>query len=253
MKISLHTLLCATAAGLVAASLCSCAKTDMSNKEERNAIRYGNKSFEKNKFKDAIDNYSDALEANPQSDAAYYNRGLATLHWSEAKPEMLQQARTQLDSIGRLGSDPSVSERALYNMGCDAVYMGDYMLAASQALENEAFADSLKQLSTSAYKQAIDYYETLLRKKPNNIRAIQNLRIAQLKLPPEEQGGQSNNQNREQNQEQQQQQQQQQPQPQQQQNQNEKQVLQSIQAKENKTRKDQPAEPAARRSTDKPW
>jgi transcription initiation factor TFIID subunit TAF12 len=118
-------------------------------------------------------------------------------------------------------------------------------------------------MSTESYKQAIEDYKALLRKKPNNLRAVQNLRIAQLKLPPEEQGGgggNNNDQNKDQNQQQQQQQdqqqqqqQQQQPQPQQQQNQNDKQILQSVQAKENKTRKKQPGDPAYGKVTDKPW
>jgi transcription initiation factor TFIID subunit TAF12 len=165
--------------------------------------------------------------------------------------------------LAKSGADAAISEKALYNLGCDAVYLGDYLKKASEDPANQNFADSLKNMSTESYKQAIEDYKALLRKKPNNLRAVQNLRIAQLKLPPEEQGGgggNNNDQNKDQNQQQQQQQdqqqqqqQQQQPQPQQQQNQNDKQILQSVQAKENKTRKKQPGDPAYGKVTDKPW
>ena len=226
---------------------CSCQKTDMSNKEERNAIRHGNKMFEKNKFGEAVSDYNRAIEANPESDAGFYNRSLATLFNKDADSTTLRQARVTLDSLAKNGTDVAISEKALYNLGNDAVYMGDMLKAASEDPANQNFADSLKQMSTQSYKQAIEQYKKLLRKRPNSMRAVQNLRIAQLKLPPEEQGGGGGGSD---NQQQQQQQQQQQPE---QQNQNDKQVLQSVQQKENQTRKEQPTEPATMRSTDKPW
>jgi hypothetical protein len=251
------------AIGLCVCPLTGCTQTDMSNKTERNAIKSGNRNFNKSKFDQAIKDYDHALEANHNSEAATYNKAVAALHSTNSDTTALKNARLALNELAKSGSDASISEKALYNLGCDAVYLGDYLKKASEDPANQNFADSLKNMSTQSYKQAIEDYKALLRKKPNNLRAVQNLRIAQLKLPPEEQGGGGGN-NNDQNQDQQQQQQdqqqqqnqQQQPQQQpqqQQQNQNDKQILQSVQAKENKTRKKQPGEPAYGRMTDKPW
>jgi hypothetical protein len=234
----------------------------MSNKAERNAIKSGNRNFNKSKFEQAIKDYDEALEANHDSEAATYNKALAALHSQSSDSTALKKARLALNDLAKGGSDAAISEKALYNLGCDAVYLGDYLKKASEDPKNQNFADSLKSMSTESYKQAIEDYKALLRKKPNNLRAVQNLRIAQLKLPPEEQGGgggNNNDQNKDQQQQQQDQQQQQnqnqqqQQQQQQQQNQNDKQILQSVQAKENKTRKKQPTEPAYGRMTEKPW
>lgn len=251
------------ALGLCGCALTSCTQSDMSNKAERNAIKSGNRNFNKSKFDQAIKDYDKALDANHDSEAAIYDKALAALHSESSDSTALKNARLALNDLAKSGADAAISEKALYNLGCDAVYLGDYLKKASEDPANQNFADSLKNMSTESYKQAIEDYKALLRKKPNNLRAVQNLRIAQLKLPPEEQGGgggNNNDQNKDQNQQQQQQQdqqqqqqQQQQPQPQQQQNQNDKQILQSVQAKENKTRKKQPGDPAYGKVTDKPW
>lgn len=230
-------------------SIVSCKQTDMSNKEERNAIRAGNKAYDKGRFAEAVAEYDDAIRANDLSEAAYYNRAMAQLNLPKPDSTTFRRAQATLDSLGQRAREASISEKSLYNLGNYNVIYGDMLKAASQDPANQAQAQEMSQMSTQAYKQAIEYYKQLLRKRPNNMRAVQNLRIAQLKLPPEEQNQNQQNQ-------QQQQQQQQQPEQQQQQdqarNQDEKQVLQSVQAKENQTRKAQPTDPA-QIASDKPW
>ena len=255
---------------LAAAIMASCS-SDMSNKTERNAIKAGNEKYKKELYVDAIKDYDKALKANPYSEAAKYDKAMATIMGATAADtSKLREARLALANLGKTASDPNISERAIYNLGNDAVFIGDYlkdladslrradiqMGAPSAGSTSNQLADSLSQVSTQSYQQAISNYKAILRRNPSNIKALQNLRIAQLKLPPESQGGGSNNKDKEkdkkkhrqQKQLQQQQQQQQKP------SQSSQQILNAVQNKENKTRKNQEQRQGyGRRTTDKPW
>ncbi len=257
---------------LAAAIMASCS-SDMSNKTERNAIKAGNEKYKKELYVNAIKDYDKALKANPYSEAAKYDKAMATIMGATAADtSKLREARLALANLGKTASDPNISERAIYNLGNDAVFIGDYlkdladslrradiqMGAPSAGSTSNQLADSLSQVSTQSYQQAISNYKAILRRNPSNIKALQNLRIAQLKLPPENQGGGSNNKDKDKdkNKQQQQQQQQQQPQQQQQQkpSQSSQQILNAVQNKENKTRKNQEQRQGyGRRTTDKPW
>lgn len=258
---------------LAAAIMASCS-SDMSNKTERNAIKAGNEKYKKELYVDAIKDYDKALKANPYSEAAKYDKAMATIMGATAADtSKLREARLALANLGKTASDPNISERAIYNLGNDAVFIGDYlkdladslrradiqMGAPSAGSTSNQLADSLSQVSTQSYQQAISNYKAILRRNPSNIKALQNLRIAQLKLPPENQGGGSNNKDKDKDknkQQQQQQQQQQQKQQQQQQkpSQSSQQILNAVQNKENKTRKNQEQRQGyGRRTTDKPW
>lgn len=244
--------------------MASCAEKEsiQSNKRERNSIKDGNKLYDKKKYTDAIEAYDKAIEANPASDRAYFNRSLSTLMSGKADSAQLTDARIKLNELVDGSSDAEVREYALYTLGNDAVYIGDELVKQAEVsgASNPALADSLKQLSTESYKQAIQNYEELLRRKPGDARVMQNLRIAQLKLPPEQQGGGgggSNNQNQDQQQQQQQQQQQNQQQNQQNQQQQQKkqdEALKALEMREMKTRKQQEkASQPQRHQPDKPW
>lgn len=192
---------------LAAAIMASCS-SDMSNKTERNAIKAGNEKYKKELYVDAIKDYDKALKANPYSEAAKYDKAMATIMGATAADtSKLREARLALANLGKTASDPNISERAIYNLGNDAVFIGDYlkdladslrradiqMGAPSAGSTSNQLADSLSQVSTQSYQQAISNYKAILRRNPSNIKALQNLRIAQLKLPPESQGGGSNN------------------------------------------------------------
>lgn len=251
---------------LAAAIMASCS-SDMSNKTERNAIKAGNEKYKKELYVDAIKDYDKALKANPYSEAAKYDKAMATIMGATAADtSKLRKARLALANLGKTASDPNISERAIYNLGNDAVFIGDYlkdladslrradiqMGAPSAGSTSNQLADSLSQVSTQSYQQAISNYKAILRRNPSNIKALQNLRIAQLKLPPENQGGGSNNKDKDKdkNKQQQQQQQQQQQKP----SQSSQQILNAVQNKENKTRKNQEQRQGyGRRTTDKPW
>ncbi|MDO5394794.1 MAG: hypothetical protein Q4F07_02385, partial [Bacteroidales bacterium] len=168
----------------IAIAVCgtSCSETDMSNKAERNAIKRGNERFKEKKYPEAATEYDNALKANAASEAAVYNKAMANLYDQKSDSAALTQARKNLNRLASNGTDAAISERALYNLGNDAVYIGDAIKAAAEQEQSSEAKQQMTQESTKHYKQAIENYKEILRRRPNNITALQNLRIAQLKL-----------------------------------------------------------------------
>ena len=221
MKKTLATLLL-----IVAAAVPAFAQKDASTKILRNTIREGNEYYDKGNFAKALESYEVALQLDPSSQIATYNKALALLNMagedtkgSENDPR--QQAAQLLEQVGNacMASDSTLAEKAFYNLG------------------NMAYNDQ-------DYGKSIERYKQALRINPDNNRTRQNLRLAQLKK-------QEQDQNKDKDKQEQQQQQQQQQQPM---TQNAEQILQAMQNKENATRRKQkePAQPG-RRTTDKPW
>lgn len=221
-----------------------------SYKTERNDIRRGNKLYEAKKYHEALKEYGKALEVNAGSIRARYNSALTMLQFqSDDTKNTENDARKQALDLFRslipdaLQYDRPIAQRSYYNLG------------------NMAYNDE-------QYDQAIEAYKAALRLKPDDMAAKENLRLAQLKKQEQEQN-QDQNQDQQQQQEQQQQQQQQQDQQQQQQQeqqqqqqqqqqpmtQSAQQILQSMQNKENQTRKKvkEQEPPAGRPETDTPW
>lgn len=237
-------------AALIVLSLTSCSERVESNKVERNAIKAGNKAFRQHNYSEAMEHYNDALEANPGSEVAQLNLALATLVSNEADSAQRQLANQYMQELSQSAKNPEVSENALYNMSNFAVYIGDELKSQAESGEEQQMAQEMNKKSTEFYKQAIEGYKELLRRKPGDLKVTQNLRIVQLKLPPED--NQDNNQNQDQqdqqqDQQQQQQQQQQQPQPQ-------ADALNALEKREAQTRKKQVQPQKNERSTtEKPW
>ena len=228
MKKTLATLLL-----IVAAAVPAFAQKDASTKILRNTIREGNEYYDKGNFAKALESYEVALQLDPSSQIATYNKALALLNMagedtkgSENDPR--QQAAQLLEQVGNacMASDSTLAEKAFYNLG------------------NMAYNDQ-------DYGKSIERYKQALRINPDNNRTRQNLRLAQLKKQEQDQNKDKDKQDQQQQQQEQQQQQQQQQQPM---TQNAEQILQAMQNKENATRRKQkePAQPG-RRTTDKPW
>lgn len=212
-------------------------------KAERNLIKEGNEAFADSNYVEAFALYEQALAENPSSTAALYNKAvtltyMATEDNKGTANDPRVKAAEIFESISRTSPDDNLAEKSYYNLG------------------NMAFRDG-------DYAQAIEQYKGALRKNPDNLKTRQNLRIAQLQQQEQEQ---NQDQNQEQNQDQQQEQQQQQQQQEQEQDQQEQQqqpmtqnaeqILQSVQNKENSTRKkvqEQEAKAGGRSTTDKPW
>lgn len=219
-----------------------------SYKAERNAIRSGNKAFEKEQYHEALEMYDKALEVNAGSIRGRYNKAVALL-------------QLQSDDNKGTANDPRVAATALFEEVIPDAKNYDIDIAEKSLynLGNMAFNDE-------QYDRSIEMYKSALRINPDNMLTRENLRLAQLKKQEQEnqnqqdkqeqdkqeQQQQQQQQQEQQQQEQEQQQQQQQPQPM---TQSAQQILQSMQNKENQTRKkvQQQEVPAGRPQTDKPW
>ena len=214
-------------------------------KELRNVIRDGNAYYEKGNFAKALEAYEVALQLNPSSQIATYNKALALLNMAgeDTKGSENDPRRIAMELFEQVGNacaqtDTALAEKAFYNLG------------------NMAYNDE-------DYVKSIERYKQALRLNPDNNRTRQNLRLAQLKQQNQDQDQdkdqdkqdqQQQQQEQQQDQQQQQQDQQQQQQQQQPMTQSAEQILQAMQNKENATRRKQkePAQPG-RRTTDKPW
>ncbi len=221
----------------------------VSYKAERNALRRGNALFKDDKFHEALEQYQKAIDINGSSIRGRYNKAVALL-------------QLQSDDNKGTENDPRVEAAKIFAELVDDAKKFDSEIAqhAYYNLGNIAFNDE-------KYDQSIAFYKDALRIKPDDMDARENLRLAQLKKQEQEQNqDQDQDQNeqdkKDQEQQQQQQQQDQQNQEEQQQQQQQKpmtgsaqQILQTMQNKENATRKKvQPQEqPAGRPQTDKPW
>lgn len=219
-----------------------------SYKAERNDIRHGNSAFEKEKYHQALTDYDRALEVNGGSIRAKYNKAVTLL-------------QLQSDDNKDTANDPRKQAAALFQeLIADArTYAPDIAAKAYYNLGNMAFNDQ-------QYDGAIEMYKSSLRIDPANQECRENLRLAQLKKEEQENQDQNQDQQQQDQQQQQQDQQQQDQQDQQQQEQQQQQqqqpmtlsaqqILQSMQNKENQTRKKvQQGEPAVGRpQSDKPW
>ena len=203
-----------------------------SYKDERNAIRCGNRLFENEKYHEALEAYEKALEVNKGSIRGRYNKAVTLLQLqsddnkgTQNDPRVLAGQLFEEIIADAREYDPEIAEKTFYNLG------------------NMAFNDE-------QYDRSIAMYKNSLRINPDNLATRENLRLAQLKKQEQEQ--QEQNQDEQQQEQEQQEQQQQQQQPM---TQSAQQILQSMQNKENQTRKKvKEQEPqAGRRQSDRPW
>lgn len=227
-------------------------------KNLRNLIKEGNELFRNKRYADAEVKYRKALEIDPNSEHAQYN--LATTLLSQGgntnpndESATTKEAVTMLENLIKTGQLQNIVEKAYYNLG------------------NLAY-------NKEQYQQSIELYKNALRRNPDNDKARENLRLAQLKLQQQQQNQNNQDQNKDQDkQDQQKQQQDQQKQQQQQQNQekqkqdqqkqqqqpamsdaNAEKILKAMENEEAKTRQRIEAQKAReqntqRRSQDKPW
>lgn len=227
-------------------------------KNLRNLIKEGNELFRNKRYADAEVKYRKALEIDPNSEHAQYNLATTLLcQGGNTNPNdesaTTKEAVTMLENLTKTGQTQNIVEKAYYNLG------------------NLAY-------NKEQYQQSIELYKNALRRNPDNDKARENLRLAQLKLQQQQQNQNNQDQNKDQDkQDQQKQQQDQQKQQQQQQNQdkqkqdqqkqqqqpamsdaNAEKILKAMENEEAKTRQRIEAQKAReqntqRRSQDKPW
>lgn len=155
---------------------------DTSTKKERNFIREGNSLYQNERYAEAEVAYRKALEQNANSEIASYNLASALIKQSGASDpnnnkNPMTEATELLKNLVSSAQNQTVVENSYYGLG------------------NIAF-------NQQQYQQSIDMYKNVLRRNPDNDKARENLRLAQLKLK-EQQNQQNQNQNNKQDKQQQ--------------------------------------------------
>ncbi|MDE6396155.1 MAG: hypothetical protein K2K84_02665, partial [Muribaculaceae bacterium] len=196
---------------LLALVSCSSPVNEESNKAERNAVKRGIEHFENKDFVGATDEFAKAVESNPSSERARYDHALSVLHreladttdhpedkdYSAAlsdttkltpRQEALKSARETLWDLSQHARDQQVAEDATYNLGNDAYWLGDALTEQAQALgqSDPEKANELYRAGIDSFKRAVELYKIILRQNPNSQQTLQNMYIAQLRIPPEE-------------------------------------------------------------------
>ena len=220
--------------------IASATSDDKSTKAERNMICHGNELYNDSNYHAALENYEKSLALNPSSQYALYNKALALLQLASddnkgTENDPRKVAEELFEQIAQSKTNSQLAEYSYYNLG------------------NMAFNDQ-------QYDKAIEKYKGALRITPENRKARQNLLLAiqkkeeQEKNKEQKQEEQQQEKQKQQKQEQEEQQQEQQVQPQPM-SQNSEQILQSVQNKENATRRrnDKRKPTSGQPYTDKPW
>ena len=161
-------------------------------KQERIALRNGNKLYEKKRFAEAEVEYRKALQANPASEKAQFNLATALMRQGSVTSQEnddnnpIKQAESLLTNLAKGAQDKLLRGKASYDLG------------------NIAYG-------RQQYDQAVEFYKHALRCNPDDDQARHNLRLAQLKKQQQDQNkdksqdqdkDQDQNQNKDKNQDQ---------------------------------------------------
>lgn len=196
---------------------------EITAKHVRNYVAKGNEAYNKGDYPKAEMFYKNALQEDPNSDIAMFNLAMSLIRQSKGQQPGQQAAEQNTDKYSDPGellksvagntNNKLLASKAFYNLG------------------NVAFA-------RQDYATSIEMYKEALRGNPDDIKARQNLRVAQLKYRDQQQ---NQDQNKDQNQQNQQDQknQDQQNQQQNQQNKDQNQDKQNQQDKKDQNQQNQ--------------
>ena len=150
-------------------------QTAITTKQERNLIREGNKLYNAKRFAEAEVAYRKALEALPSSEIAQFNLAASLLRQSGSSDpnngnSPVATTTQILQNLASNGNDRMLSSKSFYNLG------------------NLAF-------NSQDYGKSIEMYKNALRKNPDDDKARENLRLAQLKQKEQQNQEQNQNQN----------------------------------------------------------
>lgn len=212
-------------------------------KKERNLVKAGNEYFNKKQYRKAEEQYSKALEHNPNSTLAKYNLGTTLINERSNKKDKTKEDSVMTKRINALLTDVAGNPNASKDLKANANYN-----LGKMAYDNEDYANS------------VQYFKKSLKINPNDEKARKNLRMAQKKLQQQNKSQNNNDQkDKKQNQQQDQKQPpQKQPEPpkEQQQQTNNDQLLKAMQNEEKNTRDKvnrRKAQMGSQSHTSRPW
>lgn len=138
---------------------------------ENKLIRDGNRQYEQKNYSEAEQQYKQALEKNPQKEAAAYNLGNAL--YSQQK---IEESMQQYEAIARSSTDPGIRSMAWHNLG-------------------NAYLDQ------KDYNKSIEAYKQALKASPSDQDTKYNLAYAQARLKQQQEQQKKDQQKQEENKE----------------------------------------------------
>lgn len=163
---------------------------DVVEKHVRTFIKKGNEAYRAKDYTKAETYYREAISEDKNSSPSYFNLALTLLR-KNGNP---LKGNTADNAEGSVQNDDSSNPIALFS-NVIALNNNDKLVTSSYYNMGNIYFEAEK------YAESIDQYKNVLRRNPDNIKARQNLRIAQLKLEEQKQNQQQKNQeNKEQNQ-----------------------------------------------------
>lgn len=203
--------------------------SDVVEKHVRTFIKKGNEAYRAKDYTKAETYYREAISEDKNSSPAYFNLALTLLR-KNGNP-LKGNTAASAEEAGQ--KDDSSNPAALFG-NVIALNNNERLVTSSYYNMGNIYFEAEK------YAESIDQYKNVLRRDPDNIKARQNLRIAQLKLEEQKKNQQNQNQQQQQNQENKEQNQQDKNKDQQQQKQNQdKQNQDKNQDKQNKENQQQ--------------
>ncbi|MDE6801150.1 MAG: hypothetical protein K2J06_00090 [Muribaculaceae bacterium] len=157
------------------------------SKRERNLINEGSKHYRDSDLRKADVAFQKALAENPDNPYAQYNSALTHLGLASV------MAENATDSIKTL------ADSAFMNIAKNT--LTDTLLR-----ENSIYNSGNIAFTREDYRRSIELYKQILRADTANREALENLRLAQLRIPPEDENNQNQDNKQDQNQQQQDQQ-----------------------------------------------
>lgn len=174
-------------------------------KRERRNVREGNAMYAESEFLKSIENYNKALTRNPNSELVLYNLADAMYAYSrqlQVKHPENSAVSDEVDlsepdrNAGTANNDDKSSLLTDYASKADSIF---------RMLSNDAHNPIIREFASynagniayndKDYSNSIEYYKVALRLNPDNDKARQNLRLAQLKLQDQQNNQDNNNDN----------------------------------------------------------
>lgn len=153
-----------------------------SARQERNRLRSGNESYDEQDYAKSEEEYRRAIDANDNSDIAYYNLGNALYRQGDKLRE---------DIVKRMEAEETMMQNmdSIYNE-VDSIYgvaLDNYNIVVNNTDDEGLKAKAYHNMGNSymcmrKFPEAIDAYKEALRIDPMNDNTRINLRIAQKKL-----------------------------------------------------------------------
>lgn len=163
---------------------------DVVEKHVRTFIKKGNEAYRAKDYTKAETYYREAISEDKNSSPAYFNLALTLLR-KNGNPLKGNTAASG-EEAGQ--KDDSSNPAALFG-NVIALNNNERLVTSSYYNMGNIYFEAEK------YAESIDQYKNVLRRDPDNIKARQNLRIAQLKLEEQKKNQQNQNQNQQQNKE----------------------------------------------------